>query len=87
MALELRLRYDRETDIRDAAARLWVDAIIDPAQARDVLSMALDVAVHNRELTPVCTGGFQVYRAPSSSVFVLLADIAQRDANSPRIAP
>jgi 3-methylcrotonyl-CoA carboxylase beta subunit len=60
MALELRLRYDRETDIRYAAARLWVDAIIDPAQTREVLIMALDVAVRNRELTPVCTGVFQV---------------------------
>ena len=60
MAEELRLRYDRETDIRYAAARLWIDAIIDPAQTREVLSMALDVAVRNRELTPVCTGVFQV---------------------------
>ena len=60
MAHELRLRYDRETDIRYAAARLWVDAIIDPAKTREVLSMALDVAVRNRELTPVCTGVFQV---------------------------
>jgi 3-methylcrotonyl-CoA carboxylase beta subunit len=57
---ELRLRYDRETDIRYAGARLWVDAIIDPAQTREVLSMALDVAVRNRELTPFCTGVFQV---------------------------
>ena len=52
MAEELRLRYDRETDIRYAAARLWVDAIIDPAKTREVLSMALDVAVRNRELKP-----------------------------------
>ena len=35
MAEELRLRYDRETDIRYAAARLWVDAIIEPAQTRE----------------------------------------------------
>jgi acetyl-CoA carboxylase carboxyltransferase component len=60
MAEELRLRYDRETDVRYAAARLWVDAIIDPASTREVLSMALDVAVRNRELKPVCTGVFQV---------------------------
>jgi 3-methylcrotonyl-CoA carboxylase beta subunit len=57
---ELRLRYDRETDIRYAGARLWVDAIIDPAQTREVLSMALDVAVRNRELIPLATGVFQV---------------------------
>ena len=57
---ELRLRYDRETDIRYAGARLWVDAIIDPAQTRAVLSMALDVAVRTRALVPVATGVFQV---------------------------
>jgi 3-methylcrotonyl-CoA carboxylase beta subunit len=60
MAEELRLRYDQETDIRYAAARLWVDAIIEPSKTREVLSMALDAAVRNRELKPVCTGVFQV---------------------------
>jgi 3-methylcrotonyl-CoA carboxylase beta subunit len=60
MAEELRLRYDRETDVRYAAARLWVDAIVEPARTREVLSTALDVAVRNRELKPVCTGVFQV---------------------------
>jgi 3-methylcrotonyl-CoA carboxylase beta subunit len=60
MADELRAQYDRETDIRYAAARLWIDAIIDPAQTREVLTMALDVAVRNREIAPVCTGVFQV---------------------------
>src|SRR5205823_11979612 len=43
MAEELRKRYDRETDIRYAAARGWVDAIIDPVQTRDILILALDV--------------------------------------------
>jgi acetyl-CoA carboxylase carboxyltransferase component len=60
MAAELRDRYDRETDIRYAAARLWIDAIIDPATTRDVLAMALDVAVRNRESVPIGTGVFQV---------------------------
>jgi acetyl-CoA carboxylase carboxyltransferase component len=60
MAEQLRQQYDRETDIRYAAARLWIDAIIDPTKTREVLSMALDVAVRNREVTPVCTGVFQV---------------------------
>jgi 3-methylcrotonyl-CoA carboxylase beta subunit len=60
MAEELRDRYDRETDIRYAAARLWVDAIIDPAKTRDVLILALDVAVRNRETVPLGTGVFQV---------------------------
>jgi 3-methylcrotonyl-CoA carboxylase beta subunit len=60
MADELRARYDRETDIRYAAARLWVDAIIDPAQTRDVLIMALDIAVRQRETVALETGVFQV---------------------------
>ena len=33
--------YDEQTDCRYAAARLWVDAIIDPAKTRDVLLTAL----------------------------------------------
>jgi acetyl-CoA carboxylase carboxyltransferase component len=60
MAEELRQRYDRETDIRYAAARLWIDAIIDPAKTRDVLGVALDVAVRNREAVPLGLGVFQV---------------------------
>jgi len=60
MAEELRDRYDRETDIRYAAARLWIDAIIDPAKTREVLSMALDVAVRSRESVPIGIGVFQV---------------------------
>jgi 3-methylcrotonyl-CoA carboxylase beta subunit len=60
MAAELRDRYDHETDIRYAAARLWLDAIIDPAHTRDVLLTALDVAARHRDNVPVCTGVFQV---------------------------
>jgi acetyl-CoA carboxylase carboxyltransferase component len=60
MAAELRERYDRETDIRYAAARLWIDAIVDPARTREVLGFALDVAVRQREAVPLGTGVFQV---------------------------
>jgi acetyl-CoA carboxylase carboxyltransferase component len=60
MTEELRRRYDRETDIRYAAARLWVDAIIDPARTRDALILALDIAVRNRSTSPLETGVFQV---------------------------
>ena len=59
IADELRQRYDRETDIRYAAARLWIDAIIDPARTREVLIQALDVATRCRD-TPITTGVFQV---------------------------
>jgi acetyl-CoA carboxylase carboxyltransferase component len=60
MADELRRRYDRETDVRYAAARLWVDAIIDPVRTRDVLSFALDLAVRTRSPSPITTGVYQV---------------------------
>jgi acetyl-CoA carboxylase carboxyltransferase component len=60
MASELRVRYDCETDIRYAAARGWIDAIIDPAQTRDVLIMALDVATRQRNADPLSLGVFQV---------------------------
>jgi acetyl-CoA carboxylase carboxyltransferase component len=60
MADELRQRYDRETDIRYAAARGWVDAIIDPAQTREVLTLALDVATRPREAAGFPVGVFQV---------------------------
>jgi 3-methylcrotonyl-CoA carboxylase beta subunit len=42
--------YDEQTDPRYAAARLWVDAIIDPVKTRDVLLMALEAASLNPEV-------------------------------------
>jgi acetyl-CoA carboxylase carboxyltransferase component len=60
MADELRARYDRETDIRYAAARGWIDAIIDPMRTREVLIAAFDVASRRRESTPLQVGVFQV---------------------------
>ena len=60
MAAELRDKYDRETDIRYAAARGWVDAIIDPMVTRDVLIAAFDVATRTRELAGFPLGVFQV---------------------------
>jgi acetyl-CoA carboxylase carboxyltransferase component len=60
MAAELSARYDHETDIRYAAARGWIDAIIDPARTRDVLTMALDIATRGRAAEPLNIGVFQV---------------------------
>jgi 3-methylcrotonyl-CoA carboxylase beta subunit len=42
--------YDAQTDCRYAAARLWVDAIIDPAQTREALMLALEAAALNPEV-------------------------------------
>ncbi len=44
LTAELHARYDRETDIRHAAARLWVDAIIDPARTRETLIEAFAIS-------------------------------------------
>jgi acetyl-CoA carboxylase carboxyltransferase component len=52
--------YQQQTDVRYAAARLWVDAILDPAATRSVLLLALEVATRYDEGRPFCTGVLQV---------------------------
>jgi 3-methylcrotonyl-CoA carboxylase beta subunit len=51
--------YDHQTDPRYAAARLWLDAIIDPAQTREVLIEALNAAALNTHLAEFKTGVLQ----------------------------
>jgi 3-methylcrotonyl-CoA carboxylase beta subunit len=51
--------YDQQTDPRYAAARLWLDAIIDPAQTRDALVWALNAAALNSHLPEFKTGVLQ----------------------------
>jgi acetyl-CoA carboxylase carboxyltransferase component len=51
--------YEEQTDIRYAAARLWVDAIIEPEQTRATLLAALDVATRHEEWKPFQTGVLQ----------------------------
>ena len=60
LAADLRARYDRETDIRYAAARGWIDAIINPTQTREILIAAFDVATRRREAKGLTVGVFQV---------------------------
>ena len=55
----VRSSYERQTDPRYAAARLWVDAILDPAQTRDALIWALDAAALNPEVREFRTGILQ----------------------------
>jgi len=55
----VRSKYERQTDPRYAAARLWVDAILDPAQTRDALIWALDAAALNTEVREFRTGVLQ----------------------------
>ena len=52
--------YEEQTDVRYAAARLWVDAIIEPAQTRTALLTALEVATRHDEGRAFQTGVLQV---------------------------
>jgi 3-methylcrotonyl-CoA carboxylase beta subunit len=55
----VRATYEHQTDPRYAAARLWVDAIIDPAHTRDALIWALEAAALNPDLREFKTGVLQ----------------------------
>ena len=55
----VRATYEHQTDPRYAAARLWVDAIIDPAHTRDALIWALESAALNPDIPPFKTGVLQ----------------------------
>jgi 3-methylcrotonyl-CoA carboxylase beta subunit len=56
----VRGEYERAADIRYAAARGWVDGIIDPAKTRDTLILSLEVATRRAEIEPFKVGVFQV---------------------------
>src|ERR1700722_7437668 len=55
----VRASYEKQTDPRYAAARLWVDAIVDPAHTRDALIWALESAALNPEIREFKTGVLQ----------------------------
>jgi acetyl-CoA carboxylase carboxyltransferase component len=52
--------YDEQTDVRYAAARLWVDRIVRPEETRDALTLALDVATRHDDGRIFKTGVLQV---------------------------
>lgn len=52
--------YTRQTKPEYAAARLWVDAIIDPAETRQVISEGIGAANNNADIAEFKTGVFQV---------------------------
>ena len=47
---EIRATYDAQADPRYGAARLWIDAIIDPARTRDLLIQALEACALNPDV-------------------------------------
>lgn len=56
---EIQDRYESELDPLFAAARLWVDAIIDPVETRDVISRGIEMANHNPDIPPFNPGVIQ----------------------------
>ena len=52
--------YQEQTDVRYAAARLWVDRIVAPAESRQALLTALATATRHDEGRPFRTGVLQV---------------------------
>jgi len=59
LAESVRATYEHQSDPRYAAARLWVDAIIDPAQTRDALIWSLEAAALNSDVKEFKTGVLQ----------------------------
>jgi acetyl-CoA carboxylase carboxyltransferase component len=57
---EIKNRYDQQTTPYYAAARLWVDAIIDPIDTRNVISEGISAANHNQDIEDMKLGVFQV---------------------------
>ena len=55
----IRATYDQQMDPRYAAARLWVDAILDPSRTREALLWSLEAASLNPTLPEFKTGVLQ----------------------------
>ena len=52
--------YEEQTDIRYAAARGWVDEIIEPQETRAILTTALEISTRHVDDEPFRTGVLQV---------------------------
>jgi len=56
---EIKSTYDAQADPRYGAARLWIDAIIDPTKTRDVLITALEACAMNPDVPKFNPGVLQ----------------------------
>ena len=52
-------RYDEQISPYFAASRIWIDAIIDPAETRKVISMGIEMASHKKAEKPYNVGVIQ----------------------------
>jgi acetyl-CoA carboxylase carboxyltransferase component len=60
LARKVEIGYEEQTDVRYAAARLWVDKVIAPVETRSALLLALAVSTRYDENRPFKTGVLQV---------------------------
>lgn len=56
---EIQQRYEKETNPYFAAARLWVDGIIDPVDTRRIVSTGIAMALNNPNIPPFNPGVIQ----------------------------
>ncbi len=56
---QIKDRYDSQISPYYAASRLWIDAIIDPAETRKVISMGIEMANHKKAEKPYNVGVIQ----------------------------
>ncbi|MDP9268149.1 MAG: acyl-CoA carboxylase subunit beta [Acidobacteriota bacterium] len=56
---EVKATYDEQMDPRYGAARLWLDAIVDPLETRAAITMALEAAALNPEIKDFKVGVLQ----------------------------
>ena len=57
---KIKSHYDLQSDPRYAAARMWIDEIIDPRETRKVLMRALEITAHQTNITEPKYGILQV---------------------------
>ncbi len=56
---EVKATYDEQMDPRYGAARLWIDKIIDPAETREAITLALEAAALNPDVPKFSVGVLQ----------------------------
>jgi len=57
---EIQARYEQELDPLYAAARLWVDGVVDPLRTRSIISRGIAMASNNPDIRPFNPGVLQV---------------------------
>ena len=60
MIHKIKSLYDMQSDPRYAAARMWIDEIIDPRETRNVLIRTLQIVAHQTSMPAPTFGVMQV---------------------------